>query len=127
MGKIQNICPLHFANYKVRFTQNQDNDVTSEQEQERIIIETHKRAHRNHKENKAQILEENYFRKMTKKIKDVVSYCSVCKKNKYDRHPIKPELQKTPIQKTPLFISISTTRKENIYLQLSTNFQSMRR
>lgn len=101
MGKIQEIYPLHFCSYKIRFTQNQVDDVVNEQEQEKIIIETHKRAHRNHKENKAQILEKYYFPSMTKKIKDIVKQCTVCKENKYDRHPIKPEIQESPIPQYP--------------------------
>lgn len=56
MGKIQIIYPTHFSSYKVRFTQNKVRDVTTESEQNENIALEHKRAHRNTKENKAQII-----------------------------------------------------------------------
>lgn len=61
MGKIQEIYPTYFSNYKVRFTENEVKDVVNEHNQEEFILETYRRAHRNHKENKAQIFEKKYF------------------------------------------------------------------
>lgn len=98
---IQQIFPLHFSTYKIRFTQIQVEDVTSETEQEEIVINAHRRAHRNDKENKAQILKSHYFPGMSEKIKRITEKCSVCTENKYDRHPEKPEFQPTPIPKFP--------------------------
>lgn len=101
MGKIQEIYPLHFSNYKVRFTQLQVEDVTSEQEQENIMLRTHNRVHRNARENKIQIMERYYFPSMNKKITRIIKNCGVCRENKYDRHPAKPEIQATPIPQFP--------------------------
>lgn len=101
MGKIQEIYPLHFEKYRIRFTQVQVDDITNEEEQENIIIRTHNRAHRNCRENRAQILERYYFPSMARKIKNLIKKCIVCKENKYDRHPAKPQIQATPIPQFP--------------------------
>ena len=79
MGKIQELYPIHFSKYKVRFTRMQVIDVLSVQEQEDIIIKTHGRAHRNGRENKLQILEKYYFPAMATKVKRIIGQCSVCK------------------------------------------------
>lgn len=101
MGMIQEIYRDNFSHYKIRYTQMQVTDVISEQEQDNIIIQTHKRAHRNDRENKIQILEKYYFPGMGNKIKRIIKQCTVCKENKYDRHPSKPQLQATPIPQYP--------------------------
>lgn len=101
MGLIQEIYPLHFVNYKIRFTQLQVEDVTGEQEQEDIILRTHNRAHRNARENKIQIIERYYFPSMNSKIDKMIKNCVVCRENKYDRRPAKPEIQATPIPEFP--------------------------
>lgn len=101
MGQIQNIYPLYFANFKVRFTQSMVEDVTDETEQEEKILKIHRRAHRNPEENRKQLLENFYFPKMAAKIKRIVKNCRTCKENKYERHPNKPTLEPTPIPKYP--------------------------
>lgn len=115
MGKIQEIYPHHFVNFKIRFTQLFVEDILSESDQETIIIETHNRAHRNAVENKMQILEKAYFPSMFSKIKRILKLCSTCKRNKYDRHPSQPRLNATPIPNYPgqvIHIDIfSTDRK----------------
>lgn len=101
MGKIQELYPFHFSNYKIRFTQLQLEDVISDNEQESLILRTHNRAHRNARENKIQIIEKYYFPSMNQKINRIIKNCTVCKENKYDRHPAKPEIQPTPIPQYP--------------------------
>ncbi|CAD7012878.1 unnamed protein product [Ceratitis capitata] len=118
MGKIQEIYPIHFNNYKTRFSRLLVQDITNESQQEEIVINTHKRAHRNSRENKLQILEHYYFPAMTKTIKRIIQQCSTCKENKYDRHPTKPKLGETPIPQFPgqiLHIDIYMTNR-NIVL-----------
>lgn len=117
MGKIQEFYPDNFRNYKSCFSQNVVKDVTSEVDQENIIIDTHKRAHRNAEENKKQILEKYYFPGMLTKIKRVVKICTICKKNKYERHPNEPKLNATPIPSYPgqvVHIDIFSTDKKLI-------------
>lgn len=117
MGRIQEIYPFHFKGYKVKFTRLQVEDVTSGQEQENIILRTHNRAHRNARENKIQIIEKYYFPSMNNKIAKVVKNCVVCKENKYDRHPAKPEIQPTPIPKFPgqiVHLDIFITDKHSV-------------
>lgn len=121
MGKIQEIYPNHFSSYKVRFTQNFVEDIISESDQETLIIETHSRAHRNAVENKSQILEKAYFPSMFSKIKRILKLCSICKKNKYERHPNQPKLNATPIPSYPgqvIHIDIFTTDKKIVLTAL---------
>lgn len=66
-----------------------------------IIEKEHRTAHRNHEENKNQILEHFYFLKMTMEIKKYVKTCEICNTNKYDRHPNRLELQETPVPTYP--------------------------
>lgn len=101
IGRIQEIYPIHFSNYKVRHTQTKVKNLESNEEQENQILIEHKRAHRNAIENKKQILEKFYFPKMLQKIKVIVKQCSICAVNKYDRHPNNPEIQATPIPEYP--------------------------
>ena len=115
MGKIQEIYPDHFGNFKIRFTQIFVEDILSESDQETMIVETHNRAHRNAIENKLQILEKAYFPNMISKIKRILKLCSTCKKNKYDRHPNQPKLNATPIPNYPgqvIHIDIFSTDKK---------------
>lgn len=115
MGKIQEIYPDHFGNFKIRFTQIFVEDILSESDQETMIVETHNRAHRNAIENKLQILEKAYFPSMITKIKRILKLCSTCKKNKYDRHPNQPKLNATPIPNYPgqvIHIDIFSTDKK---------------
>lgn len=97
LGKLQEIFPEHFSNYRVRFTRNIVTDLTDETQQENEILKEHKRAHRNGRENKAQILKKFYFPNMQAKIDRIIKQCKICKEQKYERHPPKPILQATPI------------------------------
>lgn len=121
MGLIQEIYPPYFNNYKIRFTQVEVTDVIEQSEQENIILETHKRAHRNSNENRIQILEKYYFPKMSAKIKKIVSQCTTCKENKYDRHPNNPIIKATPIPQYPghiLHIDIYSTERNLVLTAL---------
>lgn len=97
MGLIQTFYPEHFRNFKTRWTQKIVDDITNEEQQEEIILKIHCRAHRNAIENKIQILEKYYFPGMTSKIKRITQNCTICKENKYDRHPNKPKFTETPL------------------------------
>lgn len=117
MGLIQKMYPLHFSNFRIRYTQTSVEDVISEVQQSEIIIEAHIRAHRGIDENRLQILEKYYFPSMTKKIRSKINLCQTCKVNKYDRHPNKTDLQETPIPTFPghtIHIDIYITNKHHI-------------
>lgn len=101
MEKIQQVYPQHFSNIRCCFTQTMLRDITSENIQENLIIQEHKRAHRSVRENKAQLLNKSYFPKMFSKIERIVKLCSVCREQKYDRHPPKTEIKPTPIPSYP--------------------------
>lgn len=98
---LQEIYKQCFSKFRIRITQRLVTDIANAENKFKIIQEEHKRAHRNNLENKAQILEKYYFPQMSKLIKDYTKNCEVCKSNKYDRHPPKPEIQATPIPQYP--------------------------
>jgi len=62
-----------------------------------VIVKEHRRAHRNSKEVRIQILEKYYFPRMASIIRIQLSACTTCKLHKYNRHPNIPPLQATPI------------------------------
>lgn len=97
LGQLQLIYPTHFKNYKVKFARKILIDLQDKNDQEAEIINEHKRAHRNSKENKVQLLEKYYFPKMQAKIDQIVKQCKICKTQKYERHPPKPNLMPTPL------------------------------
>lgn len=101
MLKIQSIYPTHFKNIRIRFSHIEVEDVTDEEEQKKIIIDTHNRAHRNHSENRIQIIGEYYFPAMMRKIKNVLKLCKICKENKYERHPNDTKISSTPMPTYP--------------------------
>jgi hypothetical protein len=115
MEIIQVIYPLHLQNYKIKFTNTLLEDITNEFKELDLIAMTHRRAHRNPVENKAQLIQKYYFPRMMSKIKNFVKKCTICKENKYDRHPPKPQLQETPIPEFPghtLYIDIYSTESK---------------
>lgn len=72
-------------------------DVHDENEQREIIVAEHGRAHRAVQENVKQILQDYFFPKMTRLTKEIVANCRICNKAKYDRHPQKQCIGKTPV------------------------------
>ena len=108
MGKLQEVYKTHFGqqkSLKIRFTQNQLQDIEEEDDQWNTIRNEHYRAHRGAEENKMQILRKFYFPKLSQRVKDFVTNCQICHENKYDRCPIKYPLQETPIPKAPFEIA----------------------
>ena len=106
LGKFQNIFKEYSSTkmYKIRFTQNILKDITNTEEQENIIQVEHERAHRGIEENKRKILRKFYFPKITQKIRDFIKVCDACNTCKYDRRPLKVQLQETPIPNHPFEI-----------------------
>ena len=90
---------------KIRFTQNQLQDVKEEDEQWNLIHKEHYRAHRGAEENKWQFLRKFYFPKLSQKMHDFVTNCRICHENKYDRNPIHFPVQKTPTPNQPFQIA----------------------
>lgn len=91
----------NFSKYKIRITQRIVEDVTIADRIFNIIEQEHKRAHRNARENREQILEKFYFPAMSRQIREYIRQCETCQFNKYDRHPSKPYIQPTPIPSYP--------------------------
>lgn len=104
LGKLQEVYKKFFSRagmLKIRFTQKILRDVTETEEQEKIIRETHNRAHRGIDENKNQILREFYFPKITQQLKEYIRVCDTCNTSKYDRRPLMIPIQETPIPNYP--------------------------
>lgn len=98
---LQDVYTNHFYRYRIRITQRMVEDVTLTDRIFNIIEQEHKRAHRNARENREQILEKFYFPAMSRQIREYIKQCETCKVNKYDRHPSKPHMQPTPIPNYP--------------------------
>ena len=90
--------------FKVVISQKLLIDLRTEEEQDRIIEETHEIAHRGIKENKVEISRRFYFPNIKKKIRKYVILCETCNKMKYERKPYKVHLGQTPIPEKPLDI-----------------------
>lgn len=106
---------MHFQNYRVRYTQQIVDDIADESDQEEKILSVHRRAHRNAEENREQLLKQCYFPRMSRKIRFFVKRCTVCKENKYDRHPNNQVINPTPIPNYPghiLHIDIYSTESK---------------
>lgn len=104
LGQLQEVYKKYFSRaglLKIRYTQTLLRDVTNEEERDRIIRETHDRAHRGINENKYQILREFYFPKITQHLKKYVRVCDKCNTAKYDRQPLIIPIQETPIPNYP--------------------------
>lgn len=104
LGQIQEVYKKYFCRsglLKIRFTETILRDVTDTDEQEKIVRETHNRAHRGIQENKFQILREFYFPKITQHLKKFIGVCDECNTSKYDRRPLIIPIQETPIPNHP--------------------------
>ena len=109
--RLLNTIQITYKNYfstnkslKVILTQSILQDLKSIEEQNRMIEETHERAHRGIEENHNQIIKKFYFPQMTKKIRSYVNLCETCLENKYERIPYKIKFANTPIPQKPLDI-----------------------
>lgn len=91
-------------NFKVIISQKLLIDITSEEEQDLLIEQTHECSHRGIKENHDEILRRYYFPNLKRKIRLFVIMCDICNRNKYERKPYKIKLGETPIPKAPLDI-----------------------
>lgn len=95
--EIEPILRQSFPHINFRFTPKLCRNITDPNEEQFLIVSEHERAHRNYKENYAQLKEKYFFPKMREKTKAFVVKCEICKKQKYETHPRKQALTETPI------------------------------
>lgn len=76
-------------------------NITDRNAQLEIVQETHKRAHRNYKNNVLEISERHFWPEMRKDCKKYAVKCEICLTEKYERHPKKETLKPTPIPDGP--------------------------
>lgn len=69
-------------NFKVRITQKQLIDITTEEKQDLLIEQTHQSSHRGVIENYNEILRRYYFPNMKRKIRQFVIMWDTCNRNK---------------------------------------------
>lgn len=86
-----------FLNIIFLFTSKMTRNIIDPNEQEFLIIKEHERAHRNFKENYAQLKDNYFFPKMKERAKAHAVGCEICKKQKYETHPKKHVMNETPI------------------------------
>lgn len=90
--------------FKVFISQKLLIDITSVEEQDLLIEQTHETSHRGIIENRDEILRRYYFPNVKKKVRKFVLMCDICNRMKYERKPYKIRLGETPIPKMPLDI-----------------------
>lgn len=63
----------------------------------KIKEQTHKKAHKNYRENMKQVEQIYYWPQMRKKLKEYVRNCTICNSKKYDRNPHLVPIGEAPI------------------------------
>lgn len=94
---IKKLIRNHFPNIRAVHTTKKVQDIYDEDEMEYLIEYEHNRAHRNARENYAQLKERYFFPRMKKMIQARVHSCEICKKQKHETHPTKHVISPTPI------------------------------
>lgn len=137
--EIKNRIRDRFPTAKFIFSPTKVEDVTDRNEQITIIETTHKRAHRNYKNNVLEISEKYFWPQLRKECKRHANGCEICLTEKYERHPKKEILKPTPIPEQPgrsihldifhlgsrLFVSTSDRFSKYFYLREIPNKRNM--
>lgn len=124
------ITSLHqrfFNHYKLIRCMKLINDVTSSDEQDKLISDYHDKSnHRGITETLEHLKRDYYFPNLKSKITHIINSCDVCLRTKYERHPpkIKFEITQTPtrpneflhidiysIQRTPILTTLDKFSK----------------
>lgn len=110
--------------FKVCISQKLLIDLKTPEEQNLVIEQTHSNGHRGIWENNRKIAIRYFFPAMKSKIQQYVRLCRVCNSSKYERHPYKIKLGKTPNPKKPLEIVHVDIfiKKPNIFLSFVDKF-----
>lgn len=85
-----------FPNTKFVFTSLKTTNVTSNDEQSRIIMSVHNRAHRHAKNNCIDAEKTYYWPTMKIDFSKFVKNCEICNTQKYERRPIHQQIGNTP-------------------------------
>lgn len=99
--EIKNHIREKFPTIKFIFSPTKTSNITDREQQLDIVEKTHKRAHRNYKNNILEICEENFWPEIRKDCKRFAVQCEICLTEKYERHPKKETLKPTPIPTRP--------------------------
>lgn len=101
--KIKENIKKKFPTVKFVYSPNKTTNIMDRNEQLRIVDETHKRAHRNYKNNILEISEKYFWPQIKKDCKQYSIKCEICLTEKYERHPKKEILKPSPIPTNPGF------------------------
>jgi transposase InsO family protein len=107
--------------FKLKISQKLLIDITSEEEQDLLVEQTHETSHRGIKENRDEIIRRYYFPNMKRKVKRFVSMCESCNRMKYERKPYKIKLGETPIPLDIVHIDIFINQP-NIFISFIDRF-----
>jgi hypothetical protein len=99
--EIKNEIKNKFPTAKFVYSPTKVTNVTDRNEQITITETTHKRAHRNYKNNILEISAEHFWPQISKDCKQYAGKCEICLTEKYERHPKKELLKPTPIPARP--------------------------
>ncbi len=86
-----------FPTVSIVLAQKLVDDFTETEQQQRIIQDTHRRAHRNYKNNAQEISLRYYWPNIRDACKKEVQDCEICLTNKYERRPNKQPIGSAPI------------------------------
>lgn len=99
--EIKNHIIRKFPTEKFVYSPIQTTNVTERDDQLTIVETTHKRAHRNYKNNILEISEKYFWPRIRSDCKRYANRCEICLIEKYERHPKKETLKPTPIPAEP--------------------------
>lgn len=105
-----------FPAVKFIYTNKPIEDIYALEKQNEIIESTHRRAHRNARNNAIEILTQFYWPKIHEMTNEYVKTCEICKKQKYERKPNKIPYKPTPIpNQVGKYIHMDTFHMNNNY------------
>uniref|UniRef100_W8C8G1 RNA-directed DNA polymerase n=1 Tax=Ceratitis capitata TaxID=7213 RepID=W8C8G1_CERCA len=114
LARIQSLLLSNFPGVKFVHTEKLVIDLIKKEDQIEAATMEHNRAHRSIQENYKQLVSEYFFPEMKKTLTTIAKNCRICMENKYNRHPSKTEVGKTPIPEYPgqiLHIDIFSVEK----------------
>lgn len=95
--EIKNELINKFPSIKFVYSPLKANNISNQNEQLDIVMKTHKRAHRNYKNNAKEISENYFWPRIREDCKKYAIKCETCLMEKYERQPKKEILKPTPI------------------------------
>ena len=116
LEKLEPIILTHFTGLKIFKTNKLLKDIEDPEERTEILENYHsgKTNHRGISETHEKLKDKYFWPKLKEDITEYVNNCDICQKSKYDRHPLKLELNLVPTAKRPFeIIHLDSLAMEN--------------